>query len=60
MSPDVVVSKRESRMANMVGFRNTAIHRYQELDLDILRSVVERHLGDFEDYFQQLLQGGNR
>lgn len=35
------------RMAAMVGFRNIAVHNYQDLDLAILRAVVENHLGDF-------------
>jgi uncharacterized protein YutE (UPF0331/DUF86 family) len=35
------------RLRAMVGFRNVAIHEYQALDLEIVRSVVERHEADF-------------
>lgn len=31
----------------MVGFRNVAIHQYEELDLAILEAIVTRHLGDW-------------
>ena len=43
-----------SRMRSMVGFRNVAVHQYQQLDAAILRSVVERHLGDFEALCREL------
>ena len=31
----------------MVGFRNIAVHDYQKLNLEIVRSILERILGDF-------------
>ena len=39
-------------LQNMVGFRNIAIHDYQELSLDIMKSILVHHLKDFEDYYQ--------
>ena len=44
------------RLQAMVGFRNVAIHDYQKLNLDIVRSVLSRHLADFETYCQLLLR----
>ena len=35
-----------TQLQKMVGFRNLAVHRYRELDLAIVRSVVERGLDD--------------
>lgn len=35
-------------MYGLVGFRNTAIHNYKELDLDIVEAVITKHLGDFQ------------
>lgn len=35
------------RMRAMVGFRNIAIHQYQELKLEILQAVVEGAADDF-------------
>lgn len=33
-------------LQKMVGFRNIAIHDYQRMDIDILKSVVSNHLDD--------------
>ncbi|NMQ17820.1 DUF86 domain-containing protein [Candidatus Competibacter phosphatis] len=44
------------RLQAMVGFRNVAIHDYQKLNLDIVRSVLSGHLVDFETYCQLLLR----
>ena len=40
-------------MRAMVGFRNVAIHNYQELDTSILRQIIERRLKDFEEFFKE-------
>ncbi len=44
------------RLQAMVGFRNIAIHNYQKLNLDIVRSILAGHLTDFETYCQLLLR----
>ena len=41
-------------MKNMVGFRNVAVHSYQELQRPILEAILLRHLGDFENYLAEL------
>lgn len=38
------------KLKNMVGFRNIAIHEYQQLNTDILKKVIEVHLKDLEDF----------
>ncbi|HCL56033.1 MAG TPA: hypothetical protein DHW82_03370 [Spirochaetia bacterium] len=51
-----VVSKDISvKLQRMVGFRNLAVHDYQELDIEILKSVIQNHLKDFEHYETQIL-----
>ncbi len=44
------------RMRAMVGFRNVAVRRCQELDLKIVRSILRERLGDFEVYTSHLLR----
>jgi len=34
----------------MAGFRNVVVHCYQEVDLGIVRDVVENHLGDLLEF----------
>ena len=41
-------------MRRMVGFRNVAVHEYCRLDPDIVRTVVEQRLGDFEALCREL------
>ena len=41
-------------MMRMCGFRNIAVHNYQEMELAILRSILESHLADFEKFLDEL------
>ena len=50
---DVDIAKR---LKAMVGFRNIALHDYQTINIEILKQIVEKHLGDFTDYTKQILQ----
>jgi uncharacterized protein YutE (UPF0331/DUF86 family) len=36
-----------ARLQAMVGFRNIAVHRYHELDLGVLRTILDQRLVDF-------------
>ncbi len=40
-------------MKNMVGFRNIAVHDYQQLQRPILESILTKHLGDFTAFLDQ-------
>ncbi|HGZ70594.1 MAG TPA: DUF86 domain-containing protein [Nitratifractor sp.] len=51
-----IISEDISRqMQGMVGFRNIAVHDYQNLNLEIVISIVEKHLKDFEQFTQEVL-----
>jgi uncharacterized protein YutE (UPF0331/DUF86 family) len=41
-------------MKHMVGFRNIAVHSYQNIQLPILQAILEKHLVDFESYLDEL------
>jgi uncharacterized protein YutE (UPF0331/DUF86 family) len=43
------------RMERMVGFRNIAVHDYQNLEIEILKSILTHHLVDLEDFCQVIL-----
>ena len=45
-----------NRLKKMVGFRNVAIHDYQKLNLDIVRSIVVNRLDDFLVFTELLLR----
>lgn len=41
-----IAAALSNRMQRMIGFRNIAVHQYQELDLDIVESVISSGLDD--------------
>lgn len=43
------------KLQGMVGFRNTAIHECQELNLEIVVDVIENHLDNFIEFTNQIL-----
>lgn len=43
------------RLRKMVGFRNVAVHDYQKLSLDVVRSIIHERLGDFLEFTRLLL-----
>jgi len=42
------------RMQNMVGFRNIAIHQYQDVNIEVVAAILEQHLPDFENFLDAL------
>lgn len=42
----------------MVGFRNIAVHAYQEIDIDILRRILVERVGDLAAFARFVLQEG--
>jgi uncharacterized protein YutE (UPF0331/DUF86 family) len=41
-------------LKKMVGLRNIAVHDYQELNIDIVRFIVENHLIDFQYFIKAI------
>ncbi|GAE31376.1 type VII toxin-antitoxin system HepT family RNase toxin [Halalkalibacter hemicellulosilyticus] len=51
----IIPSSLSNRMKAMVGFRNVAVHDYQEINIQILEKVIENHLIDFTSYTKAIL-----
>ena len=47
LTPDLA-----ARMKRAVGFRNIAVHSYQQIDWDIVYAICNDHLGDFKAFAQ--------
>ena len=43
------------KMETMVGFRNIAMHDYQAIDKNILKSILVNNLKDLEDFYTTVL-----
>ena len=44
------------RMIKAVGFRNVAVHSYQAIDWNIVFQICHRHLDDFRQFAQAIVQ----
>lgn len=42
----IIPQKLLKQLERMVGFRNTLVHVYQELEIRIMKDVIEHHLDD--------------
>lgn len=42
------------RMQRMVGFRNVAVHPYQDLNVAVLQRILEDHLDDFPAFLDAM------
>lgn len=51
----IITADLASRMGKMTGFRNIAIHDYQDLDLEILKSILAKDLRDLEEFYVEVL-----
>lgn len=52
----IVPSELGTRLELMAGFRNVVVHLYQEVDLGIVRDVVENHLDDLLEFVATIRQ----
>lgn len=50
----ILTTETATSMKNMVGFRNIAVHSYQQLQRPILEAIIQNHLTDFEDFVAQV------
>jgi len=51
----IIKSTTSEQMKKMVGFRNIAVHDYQNISLDIVKSILTNHLIDFECFIQEII-----
>ena len=57
LSQNEIIDKTVAqKMEKMVGFRNVAVPDYQELNLNILLSILNHHLTDFTDFTSQIME----
>ncbi|TDQ34608.1 uncharacterized protein YutE (UPF0331/DUF86 family) [Aureibacillus halotolerans] len=54
-SHEALPSEVSKKLQAMVGFRNIAVHDDQEINVVIVRSIIENHLNDFQLFAQSIL-----
>lgn len=53
---EIIPAALSQKMKAMIGFRNIAVHDYQEINLAILQKILENHLGDFTELTKIILR----
>lgn len=48
------VLSSEEPYRRMVQFRNFIVHRYEQIEVEILAGILNRHLGDFAQFVQEI------
>ncbi len=51
----VITQETFKTMKGMVGFRNVAVHQYQQINYRIVEVVIREHLDDFRRYSRELI-----
>ncbi|WP_026477042.1 type VII toxin-antitoxin system HepT family RNase toxin [Alkaliphilus transvaalensis] len=52
----IINEEISTNLKAMVGFRNIAVHDYQQININILQKIIEYHLEDFNLYVTILLK----
>lgn len=47
---EFINEEMNTKLGAMVGFRNIAVHNYQEININIVKSIIENHLQDILDF----------
>ena len=56
LKAQIIDADLAKRMKAMVGFRNIAIRQYQDIDLNVVRAILETRLNDFRAFVSVLLR----
>lgn len=51
---DIGAIASADKYIDMIRFRNFIVHRYEQIDPEILYRVVHEHLGDFEQFIDEM------
>lgn len=51
---DLLPGELSERLARAVGFRNVSVHEYEEIDWNIVYSLITKDLDDFRDFVRTM------
>lgn len=51
----IITAEIADKMKRAVGYRNVAVHCYDDINLSITYEIAQKHLGDFKQFIQQIL-----
>ncbi|MBO7639188.1 MAG: DUF86 domain-containing protein, partial [Treponema sp.] len=51
LAENLLISKENAeQLSHAVGFRNIAVHQYEDIDCKIVLSIITQHLEDFKTF----------
>jgi uncharacterized protein YutE (UPF0331/DUF86 family) len=50
-SHQIINEEMKTILCKMVGFRNISVHDYGQINPEIVRNLVQNHVGDFETFY---------
>lgn len=53
---NIISAEMAKKMRGVLAFRNIAVHEYQELDLNIVQSVIENNLQDLKEFAKEIIK----
>ena len=53
---DVLPAELSDQLKGAVGFRNIAVHQYEEIDWNIVHAILLKHLDDFGQFIKKILE----
>jgi uncharacterized protein YutE (UPF0331/DUF86 family) len=55
---NIIDKNLAEKLKKSVGFRNIAVHNYDELDLNLTFDIASEHINDFKDFIKQIILSG--
>ena len=52
---DIIDESLMKKLRSMVGFRNIAVHNYQEINIDVIIEIINKHLPDIKQFCEIIL-----
>ncbi|MFQ5561565.1 MAG: DUF86 domain-containing protein [Nitrospinota bacterium] len=52
----IINREQKKKMKSMTGFRNIAVHDYKAIDVEILKTILTKHLVDLEDFYSCIVK----
>lgn len=53
---NIITEELTTKMEKMIGFRNIAVHEYQEINNEILKVILKKNLIDIEDFYVAIVK----
>lgn len=52
---DLIDRELRNKLVSMVGFRNIAVHNYQDVEIEIIQKIIDVHLENLLDFKKEVL-----